>query len=234
MSESLSRFIVPAVMWLLVLFSVVTWAMLLIKIVHFGKQKRESQSFQKAFWSAHDFLSATEHAAQYPGALARVAQSAVSAMGVDSSLRTTQQLAYSINQGERLERHLRQQIQKERRSLEAGLTVLASIGSTAPFVGLFGTVWGIMEALQSIGLAGAASMETVAGPVGHALQATGVGIAVAVPAVLVYNYFLRRLKLSVYYMEDFAHDFYSLAQSCGFSITRQSIAPDTKALRKVG
>ncbi|MCS4510452.1 MotA/TolQ/ExbB proton channel family protein [Xylophilus ampelinus] len=234
MSVSLSHLIVPGVMWLLVLFSVVTWALLLIKIVHFRQQKRESQRFQKAFWNSQDFLSATEHASQYPGALARVTQSAVSAMTVDPSPRTAQQLAYSINQGERLERHLRHQIQRERRSLETGLTVLASIGSTAPFVGLFGTVWGIMEALQSIGLAGAASMETVAGPVGHALQATGVGIAVAVPAVLVYNYFLRRLKLSVYFMEDFAHDFYSLAQSCGFSVTRQSIAQDTRALRKVG
>lgn len=78
--------------------------------------------------------------------------------------------------------------------MEAGLAVMASIGSISPFIGLFGAVWGIMEALQSISQAGSASLETVAGPVGSALLATGIGIAVAVPAVLGYNYFLRRVK----------------------------------------
>ncbi len=127
-------------------------------------------------------------------------------------------LAQSINHQDRLERALRQQIQRERRSLESGLAVLASIGSTSPFIGLFGTVWGIMEALKGISAAGSASLETVAGPIGSALIATGVGIAVAVPAVLVYNYFLRRLKLTAADLDDFAHDFYSLAQKSAFRV----------------
>ncbi|NQD58352.1 MotA/TolQ/ExbB proton channel family protein, partial [Pseudomonas sp. CM25] len=117
-----------------------------------------------------------------------------------------------------LERALRQQIVRERRSLETGLAVVASIGSTSPFIGLFGTVWGIMEALEGISAAGSASLETVAGPIGAALVATGVGIAVAVPAVLVYNYFLRRLKLTAADLDDFAHDFYSLAQKSAFRV----------------
>lgn len=107
---------------------------------------------------------------------------------------------------------------RERRSLETGLAVVASIGSTSPFIGLFGTVWGIMEALKGISAAGSASLETVAGPIGAALVATGVGIAVAVPAVLVYNYFLRRLKLTAADLDDFAHDFYSLAQKNSFRV----------------
>lgn len=107
---------------------------------------------------------------------------------------------------------------RERRSLETGLAVVASIGSTSPFIGLFGTVWGIMEALKGISAAGSASLETVAGPIGAALVATGVGIAVAVPAVLVYNYFLRRLKLTAADLDDFAHDFYSLAQKSAFRV----------------
>ena len=117
-----------------------------------------------------------------------------------------------------MERALRQQIVRERRSLETGLAVVASIGSTSPFIGLFGTVWGIMEALKGISAAGSASLETVAGPIGAALVATGVGIAVAVPAVLVYNYFLRRLKLTAADLDDFAHDFYSLAQKSAFRV----------------
>ncbi|RMV92106.1 Biopolymer transport protein ExbB [Pseudomonas caricapapayae] len=83
-----------------------------------------------------------------------------------------------------------------------------------------------MEALQSIGVTGSASLEAVAGPIGHALVATGVGIAVAVPAVLIYNFFLRRLKLAVADMDDFAHDFdaLALAQRSAFAVTRQPIA----------
>jgi biopolymer transport protein ExbB len=127
-------------------------------------------------------------------------------------------LSQAINHQDRLERALRQQIVRERRSLETGLAVVASIGSTSPFIGLFGTVWGIMEALKGISAAGSAILETVAGPIGAALVATGVGIAVAVPAVLVYNYFLRRLKLTAADLDDFAHDFYSLAQKSSFRV----------------
>ena len=99
------------------------------------------------------------------------------------------------------------------------LNFLATTGSVAPFIGLFGTVWGIMEALKSIGETGSASLEAVAGPIGHALIATGVGIAVAVPAVLIYNFFLRRLKLASADMDDFAHDFDALASRSAFSIS---------------
>ena len=95
------------------------------------------------------------------------------------------------------------EIAKERRASEAGLAVLASIGSTSPFVGLFGTVFGIIHALRAIGSAGSASLEVVAKPIGEALVATGIGIAVAVPAVLAYNYFVRRLKVQVADLEQF-------------------------------
>lgn len=224
MNASLSSMIVPAVLWALILFSVLSWALLLIKSAQYVRQKSQNKQFTKAFWSAPDLLTAAEHSAQYPGALARIANSGFEAMAVDESPRTTQQLAHTINRSDRLERNLRQQIQKERRALESGQAILASIGSTAPFIGLFGTVWGIMEALQSIGVTGSASLEAVAGPIGQALVATGVGIAVAVPAVLIYNFFLRRLKLAVADMDDFAHDFDALAQRSAFAVTRQPIA----------
>ena len=83
-------------------------------------------------------------------------------------------------------------MQKERGSLESGLAILATIGSISPFVGLFGTVWGIMGALTNISKSGSASLEVVAGPIGEALVATAIGIAVAVPAVVGYNFFTRR------------------------------------------
>lgn len=184
--------------------------------MQFTRQKSQDKRFQKQFWSATSLESAGDQAAGKPGAGARVAQAGFAAIQVQDNGQPD--LAQSINHQDRLERALRQQIQRERRSLESGLAVLASIGSTSPFIGLFGTVWGIMEALKGISAAGSASLETVAGPIGSALIATGVGIAVAVPAVLVYNYFLRRLKLTAADLDDFAHDFYSLAQKSAFRV----------------
>jgi biopolymer transport protein ExbB len=99
---------------------------------------------------------------------------------------------------------------------EAGLVVLASIGSTAPFVGLLGTVWGIMHALTDISKLGTASLEVVAGPIGEALVATAIGIAVAVPAVLAYNFFLRRLKTSSNNLDDFAEDLIKVSRRVTF------------------
>jgi biopolymer transport protein ExbB len=205
-----------AVIWLLILFSIATWALFLIKGSQFARLKGQDRRFHKQFWAASSLDSAATLAQEQPGASARVAQAGYNAIQVAET--PTQDLAHAINHQDRLERALRQQIVRERRSLESGLAVLASIGSTSPFIGLFGTVWGIMSALKGISAAGSASLETVAGPIGAALVATGVGIAVAVPAVLVYNYFLRRLKLTVADLDDFAHDFYSLAQKSHFRV----------------
>jgi biopolymer transport protein ExbB len=92
------------------------------------------------------------------------------------------------------------------RQHEQGQAVLASIGSTAPFVGLFGTVWGIMEALKVIGATGQATIDIVAGPIGEALIATAVGILAAIPAVLLYNYFVRQLRVRNTELEGFGDD----------------------------
>jgi len=205
-----------AVIWLLVGFSVVTWGLALVKVVQFVRLKNQDKRFHQQFWAASSLDSAAEPSHELPGQAARVAQAGYAAIAVGDS--QGNDLSHAINHQDRLERALRQQIVRERRSLETGLAVVASIGSTSPFIGLFGTVWGIMEALKGISAAGSASLETVAGPIGAALVATGVGIAVAVPAVLVYNYFLRRLKLTAADLDDFAHDFYSLAQKSAFRV----------------
>ena len=210
-----------AVIWLLILFSIATWGLALLKGLQFTRLKAHDRKFHKQFWGASSLESAAEFANNQPGAAARVALAGYAAIQVGDSPATD--LSQSINHQDRLERALRQQIVRERRSLETGLAILASIGSTSPFIGLFGTVWGIMSALKGISAAGSASLETVAGPIGAALVATGVGIAVAVPAVLVYNYFLRRLKLTAADLDDFAHDFYSLAQKHAFRVLLQPV-----------
>lgn len=106
-----------------------------------------------------------------------------------------------------IERAMRQQLQKEKARMESGLGWLASIGSTAPFIGLFGTVWGIMHALKDISIQGNASLDVVAGPIGEALIATALGIAVAIPAVIAYNFFLRQNRAAIARLEHVATDF---------------------------
>ena len=94
--------------------------------------------------------------------------------------------------------------------LQSGMAILASVGSTAPFVGLFGTVWGIYHALMQIGMAGQATIDKVAGPIGEALIMTALGLAVAIPAVLGYNALVRGNKTVITRMNRFAHDLHAL------------------------
>ena len=106
-------------------------------------------------------------------------------------------------------RAMRRVIDEETARLEAGLTVLASIGSTAPFVGLFGTVWGVYHALIAIGLSGQGTLDKVAGPVGEALIMTAAGLAVAIPAVLAYNALVRGNRVVLAELDAFAHDLFA-------------------------
>jgi len=115
-------------------------------------------------------------------------------------------LVESLNRSEFVDRALRQAVTRESSRLEAGLTVLATVGSTAPFVGLLGTVWGIYHALIRIGASGNAGIEAVAGPVGEALIMTAIGLFVAIPAVLAYNFFVRLNRVTNNRFDTFAHD----------------------------
>jgi len=111
-----------------------------------------------------------------------------------------------------LEQTLKVKLQQEQHAMESGVTILASIGSTAPFVGLFGTVLGIMNAMHNISTSGSTSLDVVAGPIGDALVATAIGIAVAVPAVLAYNFLLRRIKMQRMQLENFVISFLIMAE----------------------
>ncbi|MEO5566041.1 MAG: MotA/TolQ/ExbB proton channel family protein [Luteimonas sp.] len=115
-------------------------------------------------------------------------------------------LVESLNRSEFVDRALRQAVTRESMRLESGLTVLASVGSVAPFVGLLGTVWGIYGALIRIGATGQASIDAVAGPVGEALIMTALGLFTAIPAVLAYNFFVRLNRVTYNQFDTFAHD----------------------------
>jgi biopolymer transport protein ExbB len=218
-SEITSAVIVDGTLWILIGFSVATWALILIKGIQHLRISHHNRLFNKQFWGAQDFQAAAELGA-YAGPAARVAQAGFTTLIEADGGTTTHDLEHTGDRQELLDRRLRQQMQKERGALESGLAILATIGSISPFVGLFGTVWGIMGALTSISKSGSASLDVVAGPIGEALIATAVGIAVAVPAVIGYNFFIRRNKVIWAFLDDFAIDFVHLALKTSFIIKR--------------
>lgn len=202
------QFIVEGALWALLAFSLLTWTVIIAKALQYISVNHHDKRFAECFWQAATLSEVSQRIIpQAP--LAKIARAGFQALTERSSSLVT--LGNAGNGERQLERYLRQQLQAERRSLESGLSMLASIGSTAPFVGLFGTVIGIMRALQDIGDSGSVSFDVVAGPIGEALLATGIGIAVAVPAVLAYNFFLRRSKQIALRLEDFASDFLAIA-----------------------
>jgi len=206
--------VVVGVLVALLIASAVTWTIIVAKSIQVWLIRKQNVKFRAAFWGAKNLQEAAslEH---HSGPAYRVAQVAFEALReLDSD--SADDLQHFGDRQEVIERALRQQIQKERVLRETGLVVLASIGSTAPFVGLLGTVWGIMHALTDISKLGTASLEVVAGPIGEALVATAIGIAVAVPAVLAYNFFLRRLKTSSNNLDDFAENLIKISRRTSF------------------
>ena len=209
--------IVAATLWLLVAFSVATWTLILMKGWLQWRLSRRNAAFGRAFWSAHGLRAAATVAETADGPLARVCRAGFAAVrGLQSG--GERELQQSGDRQDIVERCLRSQLQKEQNRLEGGLMILASIGSTAPFVGLFGTVWGIMHALQGIGASGSAGLDVVAGPIGEALIATAIGIATAIPAVLAYNYGVRQVRLGAAALEEFATDFLHLVMKADYRV----------------
>ena len=208
--------IVSATLLLLILLSIATWSIALFKLRKQWQGKKDDRVFNDSFWSVREWGEAGKVAQGSRGDIARMAQAGFAEL---KTLNAAQQdLKHLGAPHDVLERMLRQQLQNLQRYHERGLAELATIGSTAPLVGLFGTVWGIMHALQDIGKTGSASLDVVAGPIGEALIATAIGIATALPAVLAYNFFLRRLKVHITDLENFAHDFLRLAQKHDYKL----------------
>ena len=178
------------VLCLLLLLSLASWYLIVTKALANWLARRRANRFLAAFWQLDSLES-------------------MSAM-VSSNGQGLQKLAAAGGMAEFLTRALRNGIEQESARSEHGLTVLASAGSAAPYVGLFGTVWAIYHALVQIGLSGQGTLDKVAGPVGEALIMTALGLAVAIPAVLAYNAFNRHNRLWLARLDGFAHDLYVL------------------------
>ncbi len=205
--------IVDGTFYVLLAFSVATWTLIIFKSWQFWKNSAWNRLFNSAFWSSATLTEAEAlPASTFRGPQARIARQGLAWLA-ESRQAFAKTLKFRGTPSELLEQSLFVQMQAEQHLMESGLTLLASIGSTAPFVGLFGTVLGIMHAMHQITESGSTSLDVVAGPIGDALVATAIGIAVAVPAVLAYNFFLRRVKLQRAGLENFVTSFMHAALS---------------------
>lgn len=193
--------VVDAVLVFLVVLSVVIWAIGISKYIVFYRNSADDRKFLQAFSQASDINALKGIMSLTKGRLARLCQAGLDELSSWGGLPNS---ISSDDKRDMLLHALRQQAHIEQARMENGLSILASVGSTAPFIGLFGTVWGIMTALKNITEMGSASLDVVAGPIGEALIATAIGILTAVPAVLAYNYFLRKVRLSGATMDNFA------------------------------
>jgi biopolymer transport protein ExbB len=186
---------------LLLLMSVSAWVLILWKARLLRRVRHDLLRATTAFWSAPDLITAGERLRAFDreAALAPL----LSASLARPPLGTLESQGHADSQ---LTRRLRDALHGVVAHLQFGQVLLASIGSTAPFVGLLGTVWGIYHALLGISVAGNMSIERVAGPVGEALIMTAAGLAVAIPAVLAYNIFGKQVAACEADLEGFAHD----------------------------
>jgi biopolymer transport protein ExbB len=192
----------------LLLMSVATWALILNKTLAAWRMRQASRWFQQSFWDARGNTQALALAETSASPLGAIAQAGIRGLNHYRS-RDPARLGDACGADEFLVRTIRNALNREQASHQSGLTILASVGSIAPFVGLFGTVWGIYHALIDIAASGNASLDVVAGPLGEALVATAAGLAVAIPAVLAYNAFTRFNRTQAQEMDGFAHDLHA-------------------------
>ncbi|AQR65281.1 biopolymer transporter ExbB [Aquaspirillum sp. LM1] len=199
---------------LLLAMSITSWWLILRRGLTLWSTRRANQQLAQAFWDAADLDSAASLAQQHDAPLARIARA-----GLDGLNHYRRNQGHALGKAcgidEFLVRTIRMALSRETARLESGLTWLATVGSVAPFVGLFGTVWGIYHALVGISAAGQMTLATVSGPIGEALVATAAGLAAAIPAVVAYNAFTRTNRVDSQEMDGFAHDFHAQLIAAG-------------------
>jgi len=192
---------------ILVLMSVASWALIVIKGVSQLVRRRRSDKFLDFFWNARSLdevdAEIRTHGVQDP--FGHLAAHAIQAQAHHARYGAAKLQEAGTSQ-EFVTRTIKKVLDEETTRLENGLTLLATVGATAPFVGLFGTVWGVYHALLAIGMSGAGTLDKVAGPVGEALIMTGIGLAVAIPAVVAYNAFNRGNRVLNARLDAFAFE----------------------------
>ncbi len=202
---------------ILVIMSVASWYVLLTKLVAQHRMGGQGQAARRSFWAA-DTVRQGADTLQQGSPYRFIAESALEATRKHDGLIGQVDLNTWVTQS------IERAVATIHSRTQEGLAVLATVGSTAPFVGLFGTVWGIYNALVKIGASGQASIDKVAGPVGEALIMTAIGLAVAVPAVLGYNWLVRRNKVAMDTVREFGSDLHTVLLAAGARREAQAVA----------
>jgi biopolymer transport protein TolQ len=221
--------VVKGVMILLILFSVISWGIIFYKFFVILSARGQSRKFLDTFWTNPKLATLYEKARRYrksPIAQvfragyqefnrlligARAGKAQIDASG-NPVVKDAGAISTELLGAESIERVLRRSIMEEVTRLESHLTFLATTGSTCPFIGLFGTVWGIMNAFRGIGAKSSASISVVASGISEALIATAFGLFAAIPAVVAYNYYLSKIKVLTTEMDNFSFEFLNIVE----------------------
>src|SRR5687767_5427416 len=213
-------FVARGTLIVLVIMSLFSWYILLTKLWDQRKLKQSAKVVEKQFWTAPSVKDGVERLKKSDD-YRNIAED-----GLRAASHHDGRLTDRIDLHEWITMSLQRSVEVVTNKLQTGLAFLATVGSTAPFIGLFGTVWGIYHALIAIGLAGQASIDKVAGPVGEALIMTAFGLFVAVPAVLGYNWLIRRNKAVQDGLRNFAADLHAyLISGARVGTTDSTAAP---------
>jgi biopolymer transport protein TolQ len=211
------------VLLMLLFFSVTSWAIIIIKWRYLRRAYRESTLFIEYFWKSKDLAGAYTKAKQLAGCpiarifrigyveLKKISQVGRSS-GAENGLDAAEPMKYRISGGDNVKRALRRAISTETTRMTQMVPFLATTGNTTPFIGLFGTVWGIMSSFHNIGQRGSASLAVVAPGISEALIATAAGLAVAIPAVIAFNYFMQKIKVVESELISFSADFLNIVE----------------------
>ena len=201
-------FVSKTTLIILVIMSMGSWYILIVKLFEQFRLMKEAREAGDGFWAAGTLQQGVNTLGE-TSAFRFIAESGLKASEHHSGLMA------DVDLNEWVTMSIKRATENVNNRLQDGLAFLATVGSTSPFVGLFGTVWGIYHALTAIGIAGQASIDKVAGPVGEALIMTAFGLAVAVPAVLSYNWLVRRNKVAMEKVNAFSADLHSVLMSSG-------------------
>lgn len=214
--------VVKGVMVILLVFSVMCWGIILTKAITLSRARKHTQLFFDAFRESRKFSVLYAEAKQFSySPIAQVFKAGYTELSRISRLQqsaqkngsdTTQEPEYERSGMDNVTRSLQQAVTAERARLERGVNFLATTGSAAPFIGLFGTVWGIMESFRRIGVMKSASLAVVAPGIAEALIATAAGLAAAIPAVIFYNYFLGRINTISSEMDTFSSELMNIIE----------------------
>lgn len=208
--------VVQLVLLLLFIFSVVSWAIIFLKYRYYHKIKKENEAFDSDYSRSSKLSDVLPAAKKYSfsttAEVFRIGYAELTKINKASNESSHGSDEISLSSMDNLERSMNKACNTEMTKLESALGFLATTGSASPFIGLFGTVWGIMDTFKGIGARGSATLAVVAPGISEALIATAAGLAAAIPAVIFYNYFLNQSKNMVQEMENFASEFLNIVE----------------------